>query len=66
MPLDGLYLELYKSSCLLSLLSLHQMILVDLLTNGSISDLYTTRSVSYKISITNTIKQVANVIEPSC
>ena len=42
------------------------MILVDLLTNGSISDLYTTRSVSYKISITNTIKQVANVIEPSC
>ena len=42
------------------------MILVDLLTNGSISDLYTTRSVSNKISITNTIKQVANVIEPSC
>ena len=42
------------------------MMLVELSTDGSISDLYTTRSVSNKISITNSIKQVANVIEPSC
>jgi hypothetical protein len=66
MTLDGLYLELYEFSCLLSRPSLHQMMLVELSTDGTISDLYTNRSVSNKICITNSIKQVANLNEPSC